>query len=39
MPYPEFFVAPMRDELVSLGVQELRTPGEVAAFQPNRQSA
>ena len=26
MPYPEFFVAPMREELTSLGVQELRTP-------------
>ena len=25
MPYPEFFVAPMRAELVSLGVEELRT--------------
>jgi len=31
MPYPEFFVAPMRDELVSLGVQELRTPEQVDA--------
>jgi putative YphP/YqiW family bacilliredoxin len=29
MPYPDFFVAPMRQELVSLGVQELRTPAEV----------
>ena len=29
MPYPEFFVAPMREELTSLGVEELRTPGEV----------
>jgi putative YphP/YqiW family bacilliredoxin len=25
MPYPEFFVAPMREELTSLGVEELRT--------------
>jgi putative YphP/YqiW family bacilliredoxin len=25
MPYPDFFVAPMRQELVALGVEELRT--------------
>jgi len=31
MPYPEFFVAPMRQELTRLGVQELRTPDEVDA--------
>jgi putative YphP/YqiW family bacilliredoxin len=31
MPYPEFFVAPMREELTSLGVQELRTPADVDA--------
>ena len=29
MPYPEFFVAPMRDELTRLGFEELRTPGHV----------
>ena len=29
MPYPEFFVAPMREELTRLGVEELRTPDEV----------
>jgi putative YphP/YqiW family bacilliredoxin len=29
MPYPEFFVAPMRAELVDLGFQELRTPDAV----------
>ena len=29
MPYPEFFVAPMRDELTRLGVEELRTPADV----------
>jgi putative YphP/YqiW family bacilliredoxin len=29
MPYPEFFVEPMRQELTRLGVDELRTPGEV----------
>jgi putative YphP/YqiW family bacilliredoxin len=29
MPYPEFFVAPMRQELTQLGVEELRTPAEV----------
>jgi putative YphP/YqiW family bacilliredoxin len=31
MPYPEFFVAPMRQELTGLGIQELRTPGDVDA--------
>jgi putative YphP/YqiW family bacilliredoxin len=31
MPYPEFFVAPMRRELSDLGVRELRTPEEVDA--------
>lgn len=29
MPYPEFFVAPMRQELIDLGVQELRTAEDV----------
>jgi putative YphP/YqiW family bacilliredoxin len=29
MPYPEFFVEPMRQELTRLGVDELRTPDEV----------
>jgi putative YphP/YqiW family bacilliredoxin len=31
MPYPEFFVAPMREELISLGIEELRTPAAVDA--------
>jgi putative YphP/YqiW family bacilliredoxin len=31
MPYPEFFVAPMRKELTDLGVLELRTPEDVDA--------
>jgi putative YphP/YqiW family bacilliredoxin len=31
MPYPEFFVAPMRKELTDLGIKELRTPAEVDA--------
>lgn len=31
MPYPDFFVAPMRRELTDLGVRELRTPDEVDA--------
>lgn len=31
MPYDERFVAPMREELTRLGVQELRTPDEVDA--------
>ena len=29
MPYPEFFVAPMRKELTDLGFQELRTTADV----------
>ena len=29
MPYPEPFIAPMRTELTSLGVKELRTPEQV----------
>jgi putative YphP/YqiW family bacilliredoxin len=31
MPYPEFFVAPMRQELTDLGMRELRTPADVDA--------
>jgi putative YphP/YqiW family bacilliredoxin len=31
MPYPEFFVAPMRQELIDLGVRELRTAADVDA--------
>ena len=31
MPYPEFLVAPMRQELLDLGVRELRTPADVDA--------
>jgi putative YphP/YqiW family bacilliredoxin len=29
MPYPDFFVAPMRDELTRLGFEELRSPAAV----------
>ena len=29
MAYPEFFVAPMREELTQLGIEELRTAAEV----------
>lgn len=32
MPYSEMMVAPMRKELTSLGLEELRTPEEVDAF-------
>ena len=32
MPYSELLVRPMREELTSAGVEELRTPGEVDAF-------
>src|SRR3954464_9067931 len=31
MPYPEFFVAPMRQELTDLGMEGLRTPADVDA--------
>jgi putative YphP/YqiW family bacilliredoxin len=31
MPYPEFFVAPMREELTRLGVRELRAAADVDA--------
>jgi putative YphP/YqiW family bacilliredoxin len=31
MPYPEFFVAPMRQELIDLGIRELRTASDVDA--------
>lgn len=31
MPYPEFMVAPMREDLVKVGFQELRTPTDVDA--------
>ncbi len=31
MPYPEFLIAPMREELTRLGVTELRTAAEVDA--------
>ena len=29
VPYPEYFVAPMREELTQLGVEELKTAGAV----------
>lgn len=32
MPYSELLVRPMRDELTSIGVKELRTAAEVDAF-------
>ena len=35
MPYPEFFVAPMRQEMIRLGVQELRTAEDVDAAVSN----
>lgn len=31
MPYPEQFIAPMRDELTRLGIQQLRSPEAVDA--------
>lgn len=36
MPYPELMVAPMRQELVRLGIQELKTAGDVDAFLANK---
>jgi putative YphP/YqiW family bacilliredoxin len=38
MPYPESFIGPMRQELTTLGVQELRTPEAVDALlsQPSK---
>src|ERR1700752_3171468 len=29
MPYPEIMIRPMREDLTRLGVEELRTPGDV----------
>lgn len=29
MPYPEYLIAPMRQELTAIGVRECRTPAEV----------
>ncbi|MBM4129929.1 BrxA/BrxB family bacilliredoxin [bacterium] len=37
MPYPEQLVAPMRAELTSAGVRELRTAGEVDDWFAQRQ--
>lgn len=36
MPYPEAMVSPMRAELTSAGVQELRTAAEVDSFFANQ---
>jgi putative YphP/YqiW family bacilliredoxin len=35
MPYPDFFVAPMRAELTALGITELRSPEDVDAAVAN----
>jgi putative YphP/YqiW family bacilliredoxin len=32
MPYPEMMVAPMREDLVRVGFQEMKTPDQVDAF-------
>lgn len=32
MPYPEMMIAPMREDLVRIGFQEMRTPAEVDAL-------
>lgn len=37
MPYPEYICAPMRDELTSVGFQELKTSDEVDNSIPNSQ--
>lgn len=36
MPYPEQLVAPMRAELTSIGVKELKTSAEVDAFMSDK---
>ena len=36
MPYPELMLRPMRDELTSIGFQELRDAGEVDAFMNDK---
>lgn len=36
MPYPEELVKPMREELTTAGVRELRTAAEVEAFMKER---
>jgi putative YphP/YqiW family bacilliredoxin len=36
MPYPEELVKPMRAELISIGVKELRTASEVDAFMADK---
>ena len=36
MPYPEFFVEPMRQELTQLGIEELRTAADVDAAVTNK---
>lgn len=35
MPYPEFMIKPMREDLTRLGVEETRTPEEVDALIKN----
>ena len=35
MPYPESICAPMRNELTSVGFEELKTPEEVVKVIPN----
>jgi bacilliredoxin len=39
VPYPELMVKPMRDELVAVGFQELRTVDEVEGFLADRQGS
>src|SRR4051812_39024909 len=36
MPYPEELVRPMREELTSIGVKELKTAADVDAFMANK---
>ena len=38
MPYPEYLVAPMREELTRLGVRELRTAADVDAAMDEAQT-
>ena len=37
MPYPEYICTPMREELTSVGFEELKTPEQVDEVIPNSQ--
>jgi putative YphP/YqiW family bacilliredoxin len=39
MPYPELMIRPMRDELVALGFEELRSVEDVDTFMGNKEGS